>query len=63
MLVHTDAFEEGARAQSEMLGQASIRRSEVPHPIQDKTPGEIRALATSSLEAVLCGLTQGGDAA
>jgi len=53
LLVHTHLFRDGAAAQSEMLGQPDMRRIEVPHPVQDKTPDQIRDLAGDVLESVL----------
>ncbi len=58
LLVHTDAFSESARRQTEMLGQPAMRRACVPHPVQDKTKTEIRALATETVERILAELTR-----
>ncbi len=53
VLVHTDAFQESALRQTHRLGQPAIRRVIVPHPIQDRTDAEIRALADEALEEIL----------
>lgn len=58
LLVHTDAFSESARRQTEMLGQPAMRRACVPHPVQDKTETEIRTLATETVESILAELTR-----
>ena len=58
LLVHTDAFSESARRQTEMLGQPAMRRTCVPHPVQDKTETEIRTLATEAVESILAELTR-----
>ena len=53
VLVHTEAFRESASRQVEMLGQPALRRVVVPHPIQDKTEDDVRALARVAFDAVL----------
>ncbi len=45
-------FVEAAEAQSRALGFAP-RRVFVPHPIQDRTDEEVRALARAALEEIL----------
>jgi hypothetical protein len=60
LLVHTHAFAAGAEAQAEMLGQPSMRRVHVPHPVQDKTTDDIRALAASNVDEILSRLTDEG---
>ena len=57
LLVHTESFEEAALLQAEMLGQPAIRRAVVPHPVQDKSGDEIRALASDTLPEALAALT------
>ena len=51
-MIATTAFEEAARAQGRALGfdPAIVY---VPHPIQDRTDDEIRAIADQALESVL----------
>ena len=53
VLVHTEAFQESALRQTSQLGQPAIRRVVVPHPVQDRTDAEIRALAHGALEEIL----------
>lgn len=57
MFVASTEFVEAARAQSESLGfePAAVF---VPHPIQDRTDEEIRALADAALTEILENLTQ-----
>ncbi len=51
-MVATTAFEEAARAQSDALGfEPAIVY--VPHPIQDRTDAEIRAIADDAVSSVL----------
>lgn len=50
------AFAEAARAQSQALGFAAPRVL-VPHPIQDRTDDELRALAEAAYADVLAALT------
>ena len=57
LLVHTHAFAEGAAAQSKMLGQPAMRRAQVPHPVQDKSADDIRALASSAVAEIAAALT------
>ncbi len=60
VLVHTEAFDETAPGQAEMLGQPAMRRVVVPHPVQDKTDDHIRALAHLAFDAVRGALVEGG---
>lgn len=51
-MVATTAFEQAARAQSDALGfEPAIVY--VPHPIQDRSDAEIRAIADDAVDAVL----------
>ena len=61
LLIHTQAFEEAAGLQAEMLGQPAIRRVRVPHPVQDKSGHEIQALAYACLAETLAALTDPGS--
>ena len=56
-MIATTAFEEAAISQGRALGfdPAIIY---VPHPIQDRTDGEIRAIADDALDSVLNMITQ-----
>lgn len=56
-MVATTAFEQAAGAQSEALGfEPAVVY--VPHPIQDRTDEELRAIARSALGEVLASLGQ-----
>lgn len=51
-MVATTAFEAAARAQSDALGfEPAVVY--VPHPIQDRSDAEIRAIADDAVDAVL----------
>ena len=56
MFVASTEFIEAARAQSEALGfdPAAVY---VPHPVQDRTDDEMRALADAALAEILENLT------
>jgi alkanesulfonate monooxygenase SsuD/methylene tetrahydromethanopterin reductase-like flavin-dependent oxidoreductase (luciferase family) len=59
-MVATTAFEEAAAAQSRSLGfdPAIVW---VPHPIQDRTDEELRAIADDALVAILSAITTRGS--
>jgi alkanesulfonate monooxygenase SsuD/methylene tetrahydromethanopterin reductase-like flavin-dependent oxidoreductase (luciferase family) len=50
-------FDEAARAQSRALG-VTPRWVLVPHPIQDRTDDEMRALADAAIEEIVRALTR-----
>ncbi len=52
MVVASVEFVEAAEAQAEALG-LPVRRVYVPHPIQDRTDDEMRALADGALDQIL----------
>ncbi len=55
-MIATTAFEEAAKAQSRSLGfEPAIVY--VPHPIQDRTDDELRAIADEALEQILAAIT------
>ena len=57
-MIATTAFEEAAISQGRALGfEPAIVY--VPHPIQDRTDGEIRAIADDALDSVMNMITQG----
>lgn len=56
VVVASSEFVDAARIQSVALG-ADPARVFVPHPIQDRTDDEMRALADDALDAVLAALT------
>jgi hypothetical protein len=58
VLVASSAFEQAARDQAEKLGQPGVRRVLVPHPIQDRTDDELRALARDAVDDLEDALTR-----
>ncbi len=56
VLVASSAFEQAAEHQSAALGQPGIHRVLVPHPVQDRTDEELRALARGAIDEVLAEL-------
>jgi hypothetical protein len=56
VMVATTAFEQAARAQSEALGFEPALVY-VPHPIQNRTDEELRAIADEAVEAIVAALT------
>lgn len=61
LFVATVEFQDGALAQARALGvdPAAVY---VPHPIQDRTDEEMRAIADAALEAILAGIGQEAEA-
>lgn len=57
VLVASSAFVGAAEDQATKLGQPALARAFVPHPIQDRTDEEVRALARGVLDEVLRALT------
>ena len=58
VFVASTEFVEAAEAQSRALG-ADPARVFVPHPIQDRTDEEMRALADGAIDALTAALTAG----
>jgi hypothetical protein len=56
VFVASTEFVEAADAQSQALG-ADPARVFVPHPIQDRTDDELRALAADAFDAIVAALT------
>ena len=56
VLVASSVFREVAAAEAQNLGQPAIRRVFVPHPIQDRTDGEMREMAGAVADEVLAAL-------
>jgi hypothetical protein len=52
VVVASSEFVEAAESQAAALGLA-VRRVFVPHPIQDRTDDEMRALADTALDQIL----------
>ena len=61
LFVATVEFEDGAAAQARSLG-ADPAAVYVPHPIQDRTDEEMRALADAALAPILAGLVRETEA-
>jgi len=61
VFVASTEFAEAAAAQARALGldPAGVF---VPHPIQDRTDAELRALADGAVDAVVAAVTDGGRA-
>ena len=57
VFVASDVFVQAAEAQARALGFPNARRVFVPHPIQDRTDDEMRALAEAAVEDVIRALT------
>jgi hypothetical protein len=53
MFVASTEFVDAAVAQSGALGFPDVARVFVPHPIQDRTDDEMRALADGSVDAIV----------
>ena len=56
VLVASSVFAEAAAAQAEALGAADARRVLVPHPVQDRTDDELRAMARDAVDDLLAAL-------
>ena len=56
VFVASSEFDEAARAQAKALGLAP-RWVLVPHPIQDRTDDEMRALADAAVAEIIAALT------
>ena len=52
LFVATVEFEDGARAQARALG-ADPAAVYVPHPVQDRTDAELRAMAEDAIEGIV----------
>ena len=57
VFVASTEFVSAADSQAAALGFPDIARVYVPHPIQDRTDDEIRALADAVLEQVIAAIT------
>ena len=56
VLVASSVFEQAATAQAEALGAPGARRVLVPHPIQDRTDDELRAMARAVVDDLLAAI-------
>ena len=52
MFIASDVFAQAAESQANALGFPTVQRVFVPHPIQDRTDEEIRALADSAYDSI-----------
>ena len=59
VFVASTEFVDAAAAQVRSIG-LDVARVFVPHPIQDRTDDEMRALADAAVDEVLSRLTEGG---
>ena len=57
MFIASDVFVQAAESQANALGFPTVQRVFVPHPIQDRTDEEMRALADSAYDLILEALT------
>lgn len=53
VLIASSAFHDAAERQVALLGQPELRRAFVPHPIQDRTDEELRAMARDVVDEAL----------
>ena len=56
VLVASSVFAQAAEAQAEALGAPDARRVLVPHPIQDRTDDELRAMARDAVDDLLAAI-------
>ena len=59
VLIASSAFTEAAEAQAALLGQPALRRAFVAHPVQDRSDGELRAMAREAAGVVIDALSAG----
>ena len=52
MFIASNVFVQAAESQANALGFPTVQRVFVPHPIQDRTDDEMRALADTAYEAI-----------
>jgi hypothetical protein len=58
MLIASDVFVQAAESQANALGFPTVQRVFVPHPIQDRTDDEMRALADSAYDSIIAAITK-----
>ena len=58
MFVASDVFVHAAESQAKALGFPTVQRVFVPHPIQDRTDDEMRALADGAYDAIVASITR-----
>jgi hypothetical protein len=57
VLIASDAFAQAAANQVELLGQPKLAYALAPHPIQDRTDDELRAIARDIADEALIAIT------
>ena len=62
VLVASSVFADAATAQAEALGAPDARRVLVPHPVQDRTDDELRAMARDAVDQLVSAITTPADA-
>ena len=60
MFIASDVFVQAAESQANALGFSTVQRVFVPHPIQDRTDDEMRALADRAFDSIYKTLTSSG---
>ena len=58
VLIASSAFAEAAGNQVELLGQPKLAYALAPHPIQDRTDDELRAMARDLADEALAAIMQ-----
>jgi hypothetical protein len=58
VLIASDAFAQAAANQVELLGQPKLAYALAPHPIQDRTDDELRAMARAIADEALRAIMQ-----
>ena len=57
VLVASDAFAQAAAEQVQLLGQPKLAYTLAPHPIQDRTDDELRAMARELADRALAAIS------
>jgi hypothetical protein len=57
VLVASSVFADAASAQAEALGAPDARRVLVPHPVQDRTDDELRAMARDAVDDLVAAIS------
>jgi hypothetical protein len=57
VLVASDAFAQAAAEQVQLLGQPKLAYELAPHPIQDRTDDELRAMARELADRALAAIS------
>jgi hypothetical protein len=58
VLIASDAFTQAAANQAKLLGQPKLAYALAPHPIQDRTDDELRAIARNLVDEALVAIMQ-----